>query len=157
MIAAQTLIVPLLQAFIWFDDGLQAYLQARGWNEVTRSQSMVMANVVVGMSKPSDIARNLGISRQAVHTTILQLVELGMVQIDDDPDDRRGKIVTVSEKGQEMGRDADLAMAAMTAELRHRIGSKNVDALIRAFGADWGDALSRWPGVGRRDDNDAVS
>jgi DNA-binding MarR family transcriptional regulator len=150
MIAAQTLIVPLLQAFIWFDDGLQAYLQARGWNEVTRSQSMVMANVVVGMNKPSDIARNLGISRQAVHTTIAQMVELGMLAIEDDPNDRRGKLVVVSDKGREMGRDADAAMAAMTAELRHRIGSKNVDNLIRAFGADWGAALTRWPGVERR-------
>lgn len=150
MIAAQTLIVPLLQAFIWFDDGLQAYLQARGWDEVTRSQSMVMANVVVGMSKPSDIARNLGISRQAVHTTINQLIEMGMVEMTDDPDDRRGKIVVVSEKGREMGRDADAAMTAMTLELRHRIGAKNVDALIKAFTAEWGSALTRWPGVDKR-------
>ena len=34
-------------------DGLQAYLQSRGWNQVTRPQSMVMVNVVLGVHKPS--------------------------------------------------------------------------------------------------------
>jgi DNA-binding MarR family transcriptional regulator len=151
MIAAQSLIVPLLQAFFWFDDGLQSYLQARGWDQVTRPQSMIMANVVIGVHKPSDIARNLGISRQAVHTTINQMVEMGMLELRDDIDDRRAKIVAVSEKGREMGRDADIAMKAMTDELRRRIGPKNVDNLIKAFSADWGGALTVWPQVQRRD------
>jgi DNA-binding MarR family transcriptional regulator len=150
MQAAESLIVPLLQAFFWFDDGLQSFLQARGWDQVTRPQSMVMANVVIGVHKPSDIARNLGISRQAVHTTINQMIEMGMLELRDDIHDRRAKIVAVSEKGREMGRDADLAMAAMTAELRKRIGSKNVDNLIKAFGAEWGSALTDWPKVEKR-------
>ena len=124
MIGAETLLVPLLQAFFWVDDGLQSYLQAKGWNQVTRPQSMIMANVVIGVHKPSDIARNLGISRQAVHTTINQLVELGMLEMRD---------------------DADEAVAAITAELRRRIGSKNVDNLIKAFREDWGASPTDWP------------
>lgn len=147
MIAAESLLVPLLQAFFWVDDGLQSYLQARGWNQVTRPQSMIMANVVVGVHKPSDIARNLGISRQAVHTTINQMVELGMLELRDDHDDRRAKIVAVSEKGRAMGVDADAAMAAIIAELRRRIGAKNVDNLFKAFREDWGDAPTSWPDV----------
>lgn len=145
MIGAESLLVPLLQAFFWVDDGLQSYLQARGWNQVTRPQSMIMANVVIGVHKPSDIARNLGISRQAVHTTINQLVELGMLELRDDNEDRRAKIVAVSDKGRAMGRDADEAVAAITAELRRRIGSKNVDNLIKAFREEWGASPTDWP------------
>ena len=59
MNAAETFIIPLLQAFFWFDDGLQSYLQSKGWSQVTRPQSMVMANVVIGVHNPSEIARNL--------------------------------------------------------------------------------------------------
>ena len=150
MQAAESFIVPLLQAFVWFDDGLQSFLQARGWHEVTRPQSMIMANVVIGVHKPSDIARNLGISRQAVHTTINQMVEMGMLELRDDINDRRAKIVAISEMGREMGRDADVAMAAMSAELRRRIGPKNVDNLIKAFSADWGAAMTEWPKVEKR-------
>jgi DNA-binding MarR family transcriptional regulator len=145
MNAPEILLVPLMQAFFWFDDGLQSYLQARGWNQVTRPQSMVMTQVVLGVRKPSDIARNLGISRQAVHTTINQMIGLGMLELRDDLNDRRAKIVAVSPKGREMGRDADDAMTALAAELRRRIGDRNVDNLIKAFAADWGAPVTDWP------------
>lgn len=151
MQGAESLIVPLLQAFFWFDDGLQTFLQSRGWDEVTRSQSMIMANVVIGVHKPSDIARNLGISRQAVHTTINQMIAMGMLELRDDKNDQRAKVVVVSEKGRAMGRDADLAMAAMSAELRRRIGSRNVDNLIKAFAQDWGTPMTNWPAKGDAD------
>lgn len=145
MIGADKLIVPLLQAFVWFDDGLQSFLQAQGWNQVTRPQSMVMANVMMGVHKPSDIARNLGISRQAVHTTINQMVKLGMLELRDDAEDRRASIVAVSAKGRAMSVDADRAMEALTAELRRRIGPRAVDHLIKAFAADWGEPPTDWP------------
>ena len=151
MQGAESLIVPLLQAFFWFDDGLQTFLQSRGWDEVTRSQSMIMANVVIGVHKPSDIARNLGISRQAVHTTINQMIAMGMLELRDDKHDQRAKVVVVSEKGRAMGRGADLAMAALRAELRRRIGSRNVDNLIKAFAQDWGTPMTHWPAKGDAD------
>ncbi len=139
MIAADSLILPLLQGFFWFDDGLQAHLQARGWTEVTRPQSMVMTNVVVGVQKPSDIARNLGVSRQSVHTTINQMVEKGILELIDDPEDGRAKIVILSAVGQRMREDANRAMEGMVELLRRRIGARNVEAMIRAFHQDWGD------------------
>lgn len=132
------LIVPLLQGFFWFDDGLQAALRARGWGHVTRPQSMVMINVLSGVRRPSDIARNLGVSRQAVHATIAQMAAMGMVEMRDDPDDRRTKIVALSRMGRRMRRDADAAVEALTAELVRRIGADKVKALRAAFGADWG-------------------
>lgn len=139
MIAADSLILPLLQGFFWFDDGLQAHLQARGWTEVTRPQSMVMTNVVVGVQKPSDIARNLGVSRQSVHTTINQMVEKGILELVDDPDDGRAKIVTLSAVGLQMREDANRAMEGMVDLLKRRIGARNVEAMIRAFRQDWGE------------------
>ena len=107
MIAPESLILPLLQGFFWFDDGLQAHLQAHGWTEVTRPESMVMTNVVIGVQKPSEIARNLGVSRQSVHATINQMVEKGILELADDPEDGRAKIVVLSEVGQQMRQDAN--------------------------------------------------
>lgn len=138
METARYLIVPLLQAFFWFDDGLQAYLRSRGWDQVTRPQSMVMLNVVVGITRPSDIARNLGISRQAVHSTIAQMIEMGMLELKDDPEDGRSKVVAITAKGQAMRMDANAAVDALTAELGKRIGAGNIANLVKAFKADWG-------------------
>lgn len=133
------LIVPLLQGFFWFDDGLQALLQKKGWGHVTRPQSMVMINILSGIVRPSDIARNLGISRQAVHATINQMVEIGMLEMRDDPEDGRSKRVALSGMGAAMRKDANAAVEALTAELARRIGKANIAALSRAFAADWGD------------------
>lgn len=141
MNASDYLIVPLLQAFFWFDDGLQAHLQAKGWGHVTRPQSMVMVNVVTGVCRPSDIARNLGISRQAIHSTISQMVDMGMFELKDDPLDKRSKIVVIAPKGMAMRADANKAVQLLTAELGRRIGKTNIANLAAALGADWGSPL----------------
>ncbi|BCW87281.1 hypothetical protein sos41_04100 [Alphaproteobacteria bacterium SO-S41] len=145
MNAADYLIVPLLQAFCWFDDGLQAQLQEKGWGHVTRPQSMVMVNVVIGVCRPSDIARNLGISRQAIHSTINQMIEMGMLELTDDPLDGRSKILSIAAKGLAMRADANEAVQLLTAELARRIGKTNVANLAVALGADWGQPLLPTP------------
>ena len=141
MNASDYLIVPLLQSFFWFDDGLQAHLQAKGWGHVTRPQSMVMVNVVTGVCRPSDIARNMGISRQAIHSTIAQMVDMGMFELQDDPMDGRSKIVVITPKGMAMRADANEAVRLLTAELGRRIGKANIANLAAALGADWGSPL----------------
>ena len=109
------LIIALFQRFCWLDEGLQARLHDHGWPDVNRPQSMVMTNIVSGVVRPSDIARNLGVSRQAIHSTINQMVKLGMVRLDVDPDDRRHMIVSLTDLGARMRKDAQRSMDALTA------------------------------------------
>lgn len=135
------LIVSLLQGFYWFDSGLQSFLLTRGWPTVTHSQSMAMMNIVTGATRPVEIARNLGISRQAVHVTLTQLAELGLIRLEDDPIDRRTKIVVLTEMGEPMRRDAQLAVTLMTRKLAERIGQSQLDSLIAACGDDWGEPV----------------
>src|SRR3546814_20389465 len=82
------LFIALFQRFCWLDEGLQARLHDHGWPDVNRPQSMVMTNIVSGIVRPSAIARNLGVSRQAIHSTINQLVKLGLVRVDVDTEQR---------------------------------------------------------------------
>ena len=138
------LVVPLLKGFYWFDEGLQAYLQHKGWHGVSRPQSMVMANVVMGVIRPADIARNLGVSRQAVHVTIGQMIAKGMLELHDDPRDKRGKTVGISATGRAMRRDAQEAMEILTKALCKRIGPRHVAALKSAFAQDWGKPLTQF-------------
>ncbi len=138
------LIIPLLQGFSWFDDGLQAYLEAKGWPHATRPQSMVMVHVVRGITRPSDIARNLGVSRQAIHMTITRMVELGLLDLEDDPDDGRSKRVVIAANGQKMRMVAQEAMRVLSGVLEARIGTEAVAALHDAFAADWGPPPERF-------------
>jgi DNA-binding MarR family transcriptional regulator len=132
------LVVPLLKAFYWFDEGLQAYLRHKGWRGISRPQAMVMANVAMGVTRPTDIARNLGVSRQAIHVTIGQMIKKGMIELREDPRDKRGKTVVISATGRAMRRHAQAAMEILTAGLRKRIGARHFSALQSVLAADWG-------------------
>lgn len=135
------LIVSLLQGFYWFDAGLQSYLRSRGWPTLTHSQSMVMLHIATGTTRPADIARSIGVSRQAVHVTLMQMEKLGMIQFRNDPSDRRSKIVVLTEMGEPMRRDAQHSVQLMTRRLADRIGAAPVAALLTAFGMDWGEPV----------------
>jgi DNA-binding MarR family transcriptional regulator len=132
------LIGPLFFGFSWFDDGLQAFLKSRGWPRATRAQSIVMLYVINGVTKPVELARRLGVSRQAVQITINQMVAKGLLALEDDPTDRRSKRVIIAPDGQKMRALAQQAVTQMCAALEVRIGAENVEALRRALGADWG-------------------
>ena len=136
------LLLSLLQGFYWFDEGLQNYLQARGWPVVTRPQSMVMANLVLGVRRPSDIARNMGVSRQAIHATINQMIALDIVALVDDPTNRRVKIVAPTKMGETMRIDAQRSMVIMAEELGHRLGKAPLLKAAHLLGQDWGPPLT---------------
>jgi DNA-binding MarR family transcriptional regulator len=135
------LIIALFQRFCWLDEGLQARLHDHGWPDVNRPQSMVMTNIVSGIVRPSDIARNLGVSRQAIHSTINQMVGLGIVQLEVDPADRRHMVVSLTDLGARMRKDAQRSMDALTAQIAARLGQDKFDALLAALEADWGDNI----------------
>jgi DNA-binding MarR family transcriptional regulator len=144
------LIIALFQRFCWLDEGLQARLHDHGWPDVNRPQSMVMTNIVSGIVRPSDIARNLGISRQAIHSTINQMVKLGIVQMDVDPADRRHMIVSLTDLGARMRKDAQRSMDDLTAQIGAKLGQDKFDALLAALEADWGNNIDRPAAAPRR-------
>ncbi|HEY9092667.1 MarR family winged helix-turn-helix transcriptional regulator [Parasphingorhabdus sp.] len=136
------LIIALFQRFCWMDEGLQSRLHERGWPDVSRSQSMVMTNIVSGIVRPSDIARNIGISRQAIHSTINQMEKLGILQLKVDPKDRRHVILELTETGKQMRRDAQLAMDSLTTQISNILGQEKFDAMLDALDSDWGDNIN---------------
>src|SRR3546814_9917192 len=120
------LIIALFQRFCWLDEGLQARLHDHGWPDVNRPQSMVMTNIVSGIVRPSDIARNLGISRQAIHSTIGQIVTLGIVRLEVDPDDPRHMIVSLTEPGARRRAAPTRSLGALSAPIAGRLGPARV-------------------------------
>ncbi len=135
------LIVPLLQGFEWFDESLQRSLQARGWPQLTQPESSVMIHVILGINRPAEIARSMGLTRQAVHTTVKQVVSKGIFSLQDDPLDKRSKMVTLTATGRAMRRDAQLTVQYLAEQLSARIGKQHVDNLRAAFASDWGPAI----------------
>jgi len=128
----------LLDRFRWTDRALRARLAARGWPEMTPAQSLVFASIDLNGTRPSELARRIGVSRQAVHQTIAELVEVDLLTLTADPVDGRAKLVVVTDAGRRNISAARESLAEIESELRARIGDESVAALRDALAADWG-------------------
>ncbi|MEZ5946948.1 MAG: helix-turn-helix domain-containing protein [Hyphomonas sp.] len=126
-----------LRAFIWLDRGLQQSMEERGWSPLSRTESQVMLLASVGIVRPIEIARNLGLTRQAINQTLSQLTERKLVRLQDDPCDKRCKIVGFAQEGEAMRRDALVVLRTLEAELARRGGRKEVACLQHMENWDW--------------------
>jgi DNA-binding MarR family transcriptional regulator len=138
----RVLIRGMLQAYYWLDESIQNHIRGAGYAPLSRSQGMILINVAGGIRRPSDLARNLGISRQAVHQLLADLEERGLIDLRPDPADARAKEVHFSRRGTGMHLLAVEAQRKVHEELERRLGSKVLDDLTKALlDKDWGAPL----------------
>ncbi|MDR5730258.1 MAG: MarR family transcriptional regulator [Terriglobia bacterium] len=130
-----------LRAFYWLDDSLQAVFAEHGWPKQSHAQSMVVLALGEGIDRPIDIARRLGISRQAVHQMLTIMSERGMVVITQDPNDRRNSIVDFSPSAKEIRKKANTIMLQLERRVSQRLGHATFEALVDALNADWGPPI----------------
>ena len=136
--APESLIKRLAYALYWADESLQLTLQSAGWERMSRTKSMIMLNIIYGVTRPIQLAANLGISRQAVHQILQEMVSDGLVELGEDAADRRAKTVLISKKAKTISDDIQRAMAAIETELARRIGERTLAQLMQALKKDWG-------------------
>jgi DNA-binding MarR family transcriptional regulator len=138
----KVLIRGLLDAYYWMDESIQNHMLAAGYEPLSRSQAMIMINVAGGVRRPSDLARKLGVSRQAVHQLLADMDERGLIDLRPDPEDARAKEVHFSRRGTGMHLVAVEAQRKVQEELEKRLGRKALDDLNRALlDTDWGAPL----------------
>ncbi len=130
-----------MRAFYWVDESLQNLISAKGWPAITRAQSLVFVNIGEGVTRPSDIAARIGVTRQAIHQTLNELIEMGYLRLEPDPTDRRAKVIRYTEKGARLGLDALAALKDIEAELAKRIGQGSMLNLRQALTAPWGSPV----------------
>ncbi len=128
----------LIRAYEWFDDALIQRMHAEGCTEMTRSSSMIFSYLDSDGSRPAELARRIGISRQAVHKTLNDMVAAGLVELAPDPTDQRAKVVVLTEIGQERVSLARRILIELEHELESRIGRERLKGLREALAVDWG-------------------
>ena len=138
----------LLHRFYWCDEGLQNSMRAASLPTLSRTKSMIMVNISGGITRPSDLARNIGISRQAIQQTLVEMERDSLVKLVPDPSDGRAKIVRFSRRGSHIGKAAFSAMNAIEAELAERLGDSVVSQLRKALFSEWGPVIE--PATGKK-------
>ena len=65
-----------------------------------------------------------------------------MVRLEPDPDDKRHHIVSLTETGLAMRRDAQAAMEELGTQVAAKLGHERFDGLLAALEADWGQSTN---------------
>jgi DNA-binding MarR family transcriptional regulator len=131
----------LLKGLYWFDNALQNGLKKGGFQAVTRTQSLILLNIMVGESRAARLANNLGVSRQAMSEILGEMEKRGLITSKADAKDKRAQVVTFSAESRDIRNAALRILARLERELEQRIGASNVSALRKALAADWGPSI----------------
>ena len=134
------LMVQLVKAMNWAHQNLQMEIEKSGAAPFNINQGIVLSNILLGINRPSDLAREMEISRQAVSIILKQLEGRGIIELIADPQHKLAKIVRMLPNDENEG-ILDVihhARNVTEARLKKRIGAVKFKTLRAALGSSWG-------------------
>jgi DNA-binding MarR family transcriptional regulator len=140
----------LLRAYYWMDESLQNGLIEAGFQPRTRTQTMILINISNGITRAAELARVLGVSRQAIQQQINELERDDLVTQIPDAEDRRANRIVFSERGSELITAALASLRQAEQALALRLGYDAVRHLRNALTADWGPVIGEQHPRGRK-------
>jgi DNA-binding MarR family transcriptional regulator len=107
-----------------------AALTRAGFGDVRPGHGCVFGTVGPEGSRVTDVAFATGLTKQAVGEVASDLEQLGYVERVPDPDDRRAKILLLTERGRAAQAVGVEAIAAVERRLIRRYGKDRFDELV---------------------------
>jgi len=140
----------LLRAYYWMDESLQNGLVQAGYQPRTRTQTMILINLSNGITRAAELARVLGVSRQAIQQQITELERDDLVTQIPDPEDRRANRIVFSERGARLINAALASLRQAEQALAVRLGYESLRSLRNALTSDWGPVIGEQHPPGRK-------
>ena len=112
-----------------------------GFDDVRLSHSPVLSFPGPHKARPSEIAARSGRSRQHINILLNELEAAGYLVRVPDPDDNRGRIVMLTDRGMDLMAAGRKELEAIEADWERRLGKQRFAALKRSLselGADGG-------------------
>ena len=106
-----------------------ADLQAAGFTDLADAHMAVLRYPGPQGRRPSDLAAELGMSKQAVNYLLGALEQLGYVRRADDPDDKRSRRIELTERGEAVRQAIRATVADIESELAAELGERAFEQL----------------------------
>jgi len=135
----------LVKAIDWYDVSLQSILAGRGMQSFNRTQSVMLIHIAEGITKPSDIAHDMGATRQNIHAMAKPLIDAHIIEVVPDPVDGRSKQYAFCEDSLELRDTVIQLLKHLDRQLGERIGKGDLKDLKRALSSDWGEIIAHAP------------
>lgn len=133
--------VQLLARSSWIEQSLQALLAADGVH-LSRPQLRVMTALTPAGEPGAELARRIGVSRQAMQRTTRELEALGLVVLRPAPWGRTVRLVTPTDDGCAILGRLDAAAARLRGHLGRQTSPGSLDALLELMRTPWGPAVT---------------
>lgn len=123
----------LLRCARLYDKETIARVTARGV-QVRPAHTRLFPHLAPGGTRPSELARRLGITKQAVGQLVDELCAAGLLELVADPSDGRARLVRVTAAGREAIRDGLRALGDVERDVTARVGEATMARARRALG-----------------------
>lgn len=125
----------LYGAFEAMVDTVREELSQAGHPDLSVGNEFAMQAIDAGAESAADLARALGVTRQAAAKTIGALEKLGYVERSMNDSDARRKHLVVTQRGREAIAVGARAFDVIYQDWRQRVGSAEADAITKALRA----------------------
>ena len=125
--------VDLWRAFRSYELAMFERVAAGGFDDIVVSDSDVLIHVGRSGTRLADIAKRMGFSKQAVHERVHSLIVRGYLELIADPDDRRAKVVQLTQRGAKLVDALAKTKRALHAEIAEALGGRGMKTLRRSL------------------------
>lgn len=106
-------------------------LAALGFDDLTRAQGRVFQRIAPGGSRITELAQQVGVTKQTAGFLVDQLERAGYVQRVPDPTDRRARLIRVNERGARSVEASATIVAEVEVEWTTHLGARRMEQLRR--------------------------
>jgi DNA-binding MarR family transcriptional regulator len=122
----------------WLSQAILSGVKQSDAADLSAAQTRLLAVMAGKPTSISELARRMGVTRQAVHKTVIELERRGVLRVHDDPQRGNAKLVIYTEKGRELNRQGARIINSIESRLTAQLGSTKVQHLKKLLAADWG-------------------
>ena len=127
----------LMRRTDWMESRVLEAASRNGYGAITPAMNRLFGHMRSRAMSLSELARQLGVSRQAVHQIAGQAQMLGLVELLANAQDARVKLVRFTSAGRAMSNCAALELEAIERSLAERLGERDLKALKRILSRVW--------------------
>ncbi len=123
----------LLGGFRALADAATAQLALRGHEKIRPVHDFAIRTIDAGADTASELARQLGVSKQAAAKTLAFLEERGYISAETDPRDSRRRRFAVTDEGHGLLRTGEQVFDELRDQWAKRIGAEELERLELAL------------------------
>ncbi|MEM9999464.1 MAG: MarR family winged helix-turn-helix transcriptional regulator [Pseudomonadota bacterium] len=117
------------QAFRAYENAMYESVADHGFPDISVADSEILVLVAAKGTRLVDIARGRRISKQAAHEQIQSLVGRGYLSVENDPTDRRAKIIRHTEMGKRLIEEMREVKVNLNRKVEAAIGTSGLTQL----------------------------